>query len=171
QVRQVLLYLRELDNERFIREVRELLADPRIRYHIKDSVFAILRALNDPTGAEVGLISDLLVDRAWRPRAEGVIRTNGWFAALDRAGLIEEWLSASDRDLNERAVTVIAQAGAEGGGRAAELLAQYKTHPDYRGWLMWVARFVDVDSDRRLFDLVVDAVRSGVFADEPELFM
>ncbi len=171
QVRQVLLYLRELDNQRFIREVRELLADPHVRYHIKDSVFAILRALNDPTGAEVGLISDLLVDPAWRPRAEGVIRTDGWFAALDRAGLVEEWLSASDRDLNERAVTVIAQAGADGGGRAAALLAGYKAHPDYRGWLMWVARFVDVDSDRRLFELVLDAVRDGIFTDEHELFM
>ena len=36
---------------------------------------------------------------------------------------------------------------------------------------MWVARFVDVESDRRLFDLILDAVRSGVFDDEQELFM
>jgi hypothetical protein len=171
QIRQVLLYLRELDNQRFVREVRELLAHARIRYHIKDSVLAILRALNDPTGVEVALITDLLVDPLWRPRAEGVIRTTGWFAALDRAGLVEEWLSAADRDLNERAVTVIAQAGVESAGRAAELLAGYKAHPDYRGWLMWVARFVDVDGDRHMFELVLDAVRDGVFTDEQELFM
>src|SRR5439155_26547808 len=34
-----------------------------------------------------------------------------------------------------------------------------------------VARFVDVDSDRRLFELVLDAVRDGIFTDEHELFM
>lgn len=171
QVRQVLIYLRELDEARFVAEVEGLLLDSRVRYHIKDSIFPILAALTAPSAAEVELVTDLLGDPDWRTRAEGVIRTKAWFAALDGAGLLEDWLAASDRTLNERAVTVIGQAGPGNAARAAELLAAYKTHPDYLWWLMWVVRFIDVDNDRGLFDLVLESVREGNCTDEQQLFM
>lgn len=171
QVRQVLLYLRELDRSRFVNEVSDLLNEPRIRFHVKDSVLAILRGLIDPSPAEVQLIIKLLApDSQWRNRAEGVIRTEAWFKALDDAGLLDEWLSAREPALNERAITVVAQAGRDGATRAGELLARHKKHPEYGGWLLWVLRFVDVDSDRGLFDLLLEAVREGAVDNEHELF-
>jgi hypothetical protein len=173
QVRQVLLHLRDFDRTRFVNEVRELLGDSGIRYHVKDSVFSILRGLADPSPAEVQLLVELLAPESpWRNRAEGVIRATGWFVALDNAGVLEEWLSSPQRELSERAVMVIAQAGRDGAARAVELLARHKAHPDYRAWLMWVVRFVDADSDRGLFDLLLDAIREGMFDDgSHELFV
>jgi hypothetical protein len=171
QVRQVLLYLREFNRSRFANEAGELLNDTRIRFHIKDSVFAILRGLVDPTTGEVQLLAELLAsDSPWQARAEGVIRTSAWFNALDSAGLLNEWLSAPERELNERAITVIAQAGREGAARAANLLALTKADPEYAARLLWVIRFIDVDGDRGLFDLLLEAVRDGTIEDERELF-
>ena len=56
QVRQVLVHLRADQPERFVAEVEALLADHAIRFHIKEVVLALLRALEAPTPAEWQLI-------------------------------------------------------------------------------------------------------------------
>lgn len=173
QIRQVLLHIHDLDRERFVSEVRELLADDRVRYHIKDSIFAILRAISDPSTSEVGLAVELMSDASpWRQRVEFAMTTPGWFAGLDRSGHIEEWLSSSDFALNERAIAILAQAGERHADRAAELLELHTAHPQYHGWLTHVARFIDADSSRALFDLILRAVREGAFdTGNDELFV
>jgi hypothetical protein len=134
QVRQVLSYLRDYDSERFVREVREVVNDARVRYHVKDSVFFVLRGLSAPTDREAGLMLDLLRPGSlWSDRAALAARTPGWFAALDRAGKLEKWLGSDDRDLETLAVTILGAAGPEGAARVAELLASHREHPHSLG--------------------------------------
>lgn len=61
-----------------------------------------------------------------------------------------------------RAVTIMGVVGNERAGRIAELLAPHANHPDLSRWLMWVARFTDLEKDRTLFDLLLQAVRRGL---------
>jgi acyl-CoA thioesterase FadM len=85
QVRQVLTHLRDDDPERFIQEIRELLDEKKIRFHIKEVVLAILRALPDPTQAEWQLVSqELTVGHAFAPRLWTGLRTGPWFLRLAR---------------------------------------------------------------------------------------
>jgi hypothetical protein len=49
QVRQILLHIRDDKPERFTREAEAVLAHPKIRFHIKAVVLAVLRSLADPT--------------------------------------------------------------------------------------------------------------------------
>ena len=164
QVRQVLLHLREVDPPRFVREVRELLFDDRVRFHVKESVLALMRSLPDPTDAELGLMLELLAPESpWRERSQFLLRTTPWFDRLDDAGLIGEWLSSGESDLEERAVTILGSAGESRAGRAAELLAPHRSHAHFVDWLIWVTRFVGVENDRGLFELLLDATRTGSF--------
>jgi hypothetical protein len=48
--------------------------------------------------------------------------------------------------------------------RLAELLNQHTEHPNYPAWLRWVVRFADLATSRPLFDLFLDAIRTGVYA-------
>jgi hypothetical protein len=62
QVRQILLYIRADEPDRFVREVEALLAHPDIRFHIKDAVLAVVRALPDPSPAEWHMMERVLSD-------------------------------------------------------------------------------------------------------------
>lgn len=173
QVRQVLLHLREVDPPRFVREVRELLFDDRVRFHVKESALALVRSLPDPTDAELQLMLELLAPKSpWRERAQFLVRTPPWFDRLDDVGLISEWLSSSESELEELAVTILGSAGDARAGRAAELLAPHKSHARFVDWLIWVTRFVGVENDRGLFELLLGTARSGSFdGNEHTLFL
>jgi hypothetical protein len=45
--------------------------------------------------------------------------------------------------------------------RVAELLRPYEHHEEFPGWLLFSARFIDLESSRSLFELVLATVRSG----------
>jgi hypothetical protein len=170
QIRQVLLHLREVEPPRFVGEVHDLLFDDRVRFHVKDSVLALMRSLPDPTDAELELMLELLASESpWPQRAQFLLRTTPWFDRLDEAGLIAEWLSSSETDLEERAVTVIGSAGDDRAARAADLLAPHRSHPQFVDWLIWVTRFVGVENDRGLFELLLEATRNGSFDDNEHM--
>jgi len=63
QVRQILLHEREADFDRYLDELRELLNSPSIRFHLKQVVFALLAALDDPKEEEWCIIVPLIGDQ------------------------------------------------------------------------------------------------------------
>ena len=64
QVRQILLYIRGDEPERFVREAEAVLAHPEVRFHIKAVVLTVVRSLADPSQAEWQMIERLLSDAA-----------------------------------------------------------------------------------------------------------
>src|SRR5207247_689703 len=71
QVRQILSYWKEHDRERFTADVRELLMHPLVRFHIKEVVLALMRALDNPTSEELQILLEVLEgDFIWRDRVE-----------------------------------------------------------------------------------------------------
>jgi hypothetical protein len=165
QVRQILLHLREEEPERFLAEVEPVLTDPAIRFHIKDTVLAFLRALTDPTVAEWDLLGRLVAaklpfaDRLWL-----TMRTLPWFERLDAEGVIADGLASADDTDHRRVLELMLGAVKERPDRIAELVAPYAGRaPDYRAWLSWIIRFGNVYESRALFELLVAAVRRGDF--------
>ena len=57
QVRQILLHERDADFDQYLNDVRELLIDPNIRFHLKQVVFSVLGSLSDPQEEEMALTS------------------------------------------------------------------------------------------------------------------
>ncbi|GAB1645512.1 hypothetical protein [Krasilnikovia sp. MM14-A1259] len=163
QVRQILNYLRASEPERFVDEVEELLTHDGVRFHIKDVVLGIMRSLPDPSCAEWEAVSRILEthpsfeDRIWL-----ALRTLPWFERLDAEGMFEEWLARGDEQVQNQAMYLALGGIKERPNRMAELLQPHAGKAqNYANWLMWVVRFANVHESRPLFDLLLNAVRSG----------
>jgi len=162
QVRQILELLRERDPDRFRTEVEALLNSADVRFHIKETVVAVFANVSAPTFEDVELVLRLaekestLTKRLWLQIARPT-----WFGPFHTHGHIEAWLDSDDAALRDRSVNWMGNAGAEHGAEVADLLKARNQSPDYVMWLRWVTQRADLHHHRRLFELLLDAVRSG----------
>jgi hypothetical protein len=164
QVRQILQHLRDREPERSVEEVEAVLTSLDVRFHIKETVIAVLANVPAPTSDEAELV---LRVAATKPRFEQrlwqQLRQPQWFGRFAQDGLIATWLDGAQQEMKERALNLMVSGANEHSGIVAGLLGARQHAPEYLDWLRWVARFADVHTDRRLFDLMVAAVREGGF--------
>lgn len=172
QVRQVLVHLRQEEPHRFVVEVEGLLAEPRIRFHIKEVVLALLRAIEDPTSAEWRMVQRQIaatpsfVNRLW-----WTVRTVAWFDRLDAEGVLEGWLRDGEKTF-WHATEVMISVSNQRPDRLAALLASVSDEPSYAAGLRRVSFYVDLHNSRAMFELVLDGVRRGLFDEHAhDLFM
>jgi hypothetical protein len=163
QVRQVLIHLRADQPERFVSEVEGLLADHAIRFHIKEVVLALLRALDSPTQAEWQMVQRILASEpAFSDRVFSMLRTAPWFDRLDAEGIIEAWLTGDEEHLG-RAADVMITVARERADRLAQILGGLGPSEIFDNVLRHVGFYVDLHASRAFFELTLDAVRRGVF--------
>jgi hypothetical protein len=164
QVRQIMTHLRATDAARFREEVRGLFASEDIRFHIKDVALAVLGGLSDPTSDEASLLLEVAAehpefqDRLWMR-----LRNPAWFQRLDADGYVTTWLSG-DEAAQTQALNLMAGAIGALPDRIAELLAAYRDAPTFADWLRWAVRFANIGTSRPLFELFLDGVRMGAYA-------
>lgn len=172
QVRQVLIHLRSDQPERFVAEAEGLLADHAIRFHIKEVVLALLRAIEDPTQAEWQLIERVLeAAPEYVERVFSMLRTPAWFDYLDAGSVIADWLQGDEEHLG-RAADVMITVARERTDRLAGILVGLEASPTLDGVLRAVSFYVDMHTSRAFFELTLDAVRRGVFDQSAhDLFM
>ncbi len=175
QVRQVLAYLRDADRPRYVRELRDLLADDGIRPHLKDLAFALLAEVPDPTeeewriwhswiGPAIKAVEngapnpDKLSALAWRR----LFGSRPWFVEVDRRGLTESWLTAENDRLAEMAMNYLRFHQRHLPDRVAELLEPYA---DTGGaWARRLRSFMESTRhhrSRRFFDLFLRLIDNG----------
>lgn len=164
QVRQVLTHLHDDDPGRFIQEAEALLLHPQIRFHVKDVVLALLRALPEPTHDEWAMVKRVIdsapefVERLWL-----ALRTLPWFDRLDQEGEIERLLLDNQTQQN-RALEVALGGIRERADRLAHIIGPHAGQAtNYPHWLRWVTQYADLQTSRRLLDLVIDALRRGEY--------
>ena len=168
QVRQILQHLHEREPERFLRELEELLTSVDIRFHIKEAALEVFANLPEPTTAEANLTIRVAATKpSWEGRLWQELRRPQWFNRFYKDGLIAAWLSSNDDQLTARAVDFMVGGAKDHGDAVAELLEAWPTALAYLDQLRWVLRFADVHTNRRLFDLLLGAVRAGAY-DEAE---
>lgn len=157
QVRQILAFARSAEPQGYLDELRFVLFDKDVRFHIKELVLSWLGALPDPRDAEWNLLSKLIArtPEAIAGRARRAILGSGWFSLLDRHGLVEEWLvSVDERELG-LAVARIGQAVDP--ARSAELLEAHRHRSEEAA--DEVSRLLqrsDLSTGRETFDLFLD---------------
>jgi hypothetical protein len=163
QVRQVLIHLRAGQPDRFVAEVEGLLGDHAIRFHIKEVVLALLRAVEHPSRAEWQLVERVLeADPNYVDRVYQILRTSAWFDRLDVEGVITDWLGRDEEHLG-RAAEVMISVARDRPDRVAEIFRGLEPSDTYDGVLRAVAFYVDLETSRAFFELLLDAVRRGVF--------
>lgn len=173
QVRQILQHLYEREPDRFRAEVEAVLIADDIRFHIKETVLAVVANLVAPTTAD----ADLMVRvAATNPSFEGrlweQLRRSQWFARFHDDGHISAWLDGPDEVMRNHAVNMMASALKEHPASIAALLGSRKCAPEYLDWVRRVSLFAGVFRDRRLFDLLLGVVRQGAYdSAEHELWL
>jgi hypothetical protein len=165
QVRQVLQHLAEREPDRFAVEAEAVLASPGIRFHIKATVVAVLADLPAPGSEECQLA--LRVASAAGPAFEHrfwqQLRRPQWLHGLHEEGVVAQWLDGPSPLLRQQALELMVGGVKEHADLVAGLLEARQTEPDFPEWLRWTVRFADLHDSRRIFDLLLAAVRQGVF--------
>ena len=99
QVRQILLYLRDTEFDRYIANLEETLSSSDVRFHIKQVILALLADLSEPAREEWDVLStfagrdfnDPLTRQSWL-----AVRRPSWFRLVDSLGLVQQWLDDAD---------------------------------------------------------------------------
>jgi len=171
QVRQILLHERDGDRERYLKDLKILVTDPRIRFHLKRVVFALLRSLTDPTKEEWQIIVAMMNGEE-TPNSNNSLTWSvlfgsaAWFNLLDNDfGLIEMWLSRkAAAGYTATTVSLMATVSQQLPERVAELAEKYYDASEQ--WQDYILNLAYEDSllqNRRFFELFLRLVDVGVF--------
>ena len=175
QVRQALVYLRDADPAKYIKELRALLFDSRIRPHIKDLALALLASVGELSEQEWRLWDELLapaltaIDAGSKNQdgTSAMAFNRFWaspscFLAADKHGVIERWLSTGGERLLGMAMLYLRPHQRHSPDRVAELLEPYAdAGGDWPARLKFVMEWADVDASRRFLDLFLRLIDNG----------
>ena len=166
QVRQVLVYLREANFDRYVKELEGLVSHEGVRVHLKDLVFALLASFDDPQDDEWRIWAayvqshlstieqgqkhtDKQIECAWKR----IFQASSWFKQFNQQGMIVRWLQGRESQIDLATNYLIRHQG-QWPGEVVEYLERF---------------FVGqgIDWSRRLQTVIFDhdSCRSGPYFD------
>lgn len=166
QVRQILQHLSEREPDRFRSEVTAVLASSRVRFHIKQTVLAVLSSLSAPTAEDTSTILQLvgiapnIAEQLWLNT-----RRASWFRQFHEDGYVDAWLDGGDPALQARALNLMLSGTKDEPARVARILQARRSAPQYLDWVRWTVGRADAHRSRELFEELLAAVRAGGFDD------
>ena len=166
QVRQILLYLRDTDFDRYIVSLKEVLSSPDVRFHIKQVIFALLADLSEPGQEEWNILSSLagrdfsypVTRQAWM-----TVRRPPWFRLIDSQGLVQQWLNDPDEDFVDQVIPLLRVIQRHLPDRVAELVEPYVSKSErWNRRLFHLAVWADWTLGRRFLELVLRLIDEGI---------
>ena len=175
QVRQVLEYLRDVNRDRYCRELQSLLKDSRIRVHLKEVAVSRAVFLPEPSNGEWNVLApwieseleaiqngdtnaDQFASLVW----DRFFNSESWFPMADERGLISEWLESGNGFLTEMAVSYVGRHKRHSGNRVAELLEPFiDKDSEWQRRLFQVMQWPEPGNSRRFFDLFLSLIDNG----------
>lgn len=170
QVRQILVYERDADRDRYLTDLEALITSPNVRFHIKKVVFALLAALDNPTQEEweiiaplIGNQDDPITQQVWQTLRSSV----HWFQLLNSLGLIEQWLRNESEERIEQTVTLLSIMQRQKPARVAELVEPFiGVSEAWRDRLNYLIQRAEIVTERRFFDFFLRLIHAGIL-DQP----
>ena len=180
QVRQVLIYLHDADPERYCKELRALLTDENIRYHLKDLAVAVAVNMPNPEEAEWNVLapwikSELEAIKSGTPNTKKFaslvwnrfFTSQSWFQIADAKGLIADWLASRNDNLVNTGVNYVGFHQRHSGDRVADLLGPFVGKGgDWPQWFKSVMQSADLTNSRKFFELFLELIDDGTFDDD-----
>lgn len=169
QVRQILLYLRDTEFDRYIADLEEVLSSPDVRFHIKQVIFALLADLSKPEKEEWDAVSrfagrdfsDPITRLAWE-----TVRRPPWFQLVDCLGLVQRWLDDPDESFVDRAVSILNVIQRDLPDRVADILEPYVGKSErWNSRLRHLALWGDWSQGRRYLEFMLQLIDVGILDD------
>ena len=169
QVRQILVYLRDTEFDRYISNLEEVLSSPDVRFHIKQVIFALLADWPEPAKGEWDVLSrftgrdfsDPVTRQAWV-----TVRRPPWFRLADSQGLVQQWLDDPDDAFVDQTVLLLRIIHGQLPDRVAELVEPYVGKSErWNSRLLSLAVWGDWSQGRRFLELMLQLIDKGVLDD------
>ncbi len=138
QLRAVLVYLRDDDPARYLRNVRALLGSAHVRPHLKLLLIDLLANFPDPSDEEWSIIQPLVEtaltdltpattnpDKLARATLEAFAKSPALFAIADRHGCVVHWLTCGNPVVEDCLTRILAVQTTHHADRIAELLMPF----------------------------------------------
>lgn len=185
QTRQVLVYLRDDNRTRYLRNIRALLESERIRAHLKLLILELVAAFPDPGDDEWAILLpriesefNYLRRNETNPnkidtRVFGVVRASRTlFIVADRLGFIELWLHSGEKWLEDVMVSYLRWQTYEHGDRVSELIEPFIDHGgEWIDRLRYMMEGHDLEKSRRYFELFLRLLEVGTLDDARDRFV
>lgn len=166
QVLQVLSYLREKDEPRYLRELEELLKQTKVRFHVKCATLQWLSALPDPNRREWKILNS---QEKLRSHVSHAVRgRTGWFDVLEDTGFFDRAFSSTDLSREEEAISLLAPQPIlkERSGRVATILQKYREpNKFWNEYLHQICHSGKVYHSREMFELFLSLIDDGTLVD------
>lgn len=175
QLRQVLVYLRDDDPNRYLANLRQILHSSKIRPHLKLLAIELVAAVHDPTEDEFACLRPFLDSELHHRHAKTAnpdkIASRAWdiffasrtlFTLSDRLGLVRDWLHSQDAWFNDLAINYLRWQLHQHANRVAELVETFESSPDWNPRLCALVERGDLEKGRRFFELVLRLLDRGV---------
>jgi hypothetical protein len=172
QVRQILLHERDMDFERYLSNLEELLTSSSIRFHLKQTVCAALTLIDTPKEEEWAILSSMLSNQS-PPLAREVWRSLNsslaWFKFLDDLGVVEQWLGSEDDGTIDRTINLLSIMQCWLPNRIVTLVEPYIGKSKiWNNRLINLVQRIKLETARPIFDLLLRLLNSGAFDKEEE---
>ncbi|MCX5638316.1 MAG: hypothetical protein NTX52_11585 [Planctomycetota bacterium] len=164
QLRQVLVLLSDEAPHEFMKNVRALLLNKDIRFHLKHLSLSVLGQIEQPIKEMLDFSAELLKDTYWRDHVIELIYWNSvpYIQSLVSRGIMQKWLESSDKTDIDLAIRLLRSINDKSGDLLADVLSPYLDKG--ADWLerilnaLWFSP--EKDSDK-MFELRIELVRRG----------
>lgn len=188
QVRQVLAYMADSNFETYIDSVSELLASNEVRFHIKHLIIALLTLNPDIHKSEWAILLPYIKseigsrDKQDEPLKTDHSKVQGmvWkqffgnstlFPLIDKSGELEKWLDSDAEAIVNSAIFYMRVHTDQHGDRIAEILEKYENKGGaWKDRLRYMFEGHTHDKSRRLFDLFLRLLETGILDDARDRF-
>jgi len=184
QLRQVLVYLREADFDRYMTNVSQALKSDRIRPHLKLLILELIANFSDPTDREFEMLLPSIESELAARRADGTnpdklasrvfdafFSSRHLFVVADRLGYINRWMNSGEAWLENLITLYLRWQVEHHAERVAELLEPFVG----RGgdWLLRLRHMMEwgnLEKNRRYFDLFLTLLDDGTLDEARDRF-
>lgn len=169
-LRQILLHTHATDHAAFVRELRRVVMDPSIRFHLRRCALEVASKIECATPElwqlfqEVFSAGDAALNReVWRV----LWARPPWFSYLHGMGLVAAWLASDDPDQRQRALVMVRNHVETHPGECVGLLSPFVGVSDrWNTDILHIIWHRALGKDRRVFDLFMRIHAAGAIENE-----
>lgn len=169
-LRQILLHTHATDHAEFVGELRRVILDASIRFHLRRCALEVTARIECATPELWALFQEVfasadpaLIREVWRV----LWVATPWFTFLHARGLIAAWLASADPDQTQRAVAMVRNHIKTHPSECVDLLSPYLGASEkWHAEILFIIWHRVLSTDRRVFDLFMRMHAAGVIANQ-----
>jgi len=158
-LRQILFRADAYDPAAFVSELRRVVTDPGIRFHLKKCALEVAAKINKATPSMWVLLESILRsgDPALSREVSSVFYSGAaWFSFLNARGILSEWLESPESTVRDRALLIIRSRIKDFPAESVDLLAPYVGRSaEWNRAILPIIWHRVLSTDRRVFDLLL----------------